>query len=429
MIVNGFEQYKELESRMNRERFVLTPIFRDLYYHVVENQILCVGIMFEDGASYTVSITHDDAMNFELPAIPAGAYVPNVKSVPFDATDIASLAYMTNQSLRDVSSVFTQYINETHTIFGRLMDVNKIIPITIWNDVLTTYNKYLWETVWSAENSDINALSYMNELLKVLKEIESAGLQIDLEQFSQNYDERIKRAFKTDKLYTEYNLLTTTGRPSNRFGGINFSALNKSDGTRDMFVSRYAGGKLVQIDFEAYHLRLIANELGINLPTDKSIHTQMAEKYFDTTNISEEMYAESKKRTFEIMYGMREETYGFELFEKIKQLRSSYDGLDTIVLPSGIKVVVEAPSANKLFNYYVQSLEVVRTLPKLKDVLNLIRNTNNHLVLYTYDSILLDMERFDESLIKQIVSVLEENKKFPVRVYCGSTYGSIEELK
>ena len=36
--------------------------------------------------------------------------------------------------------------------------------------------------------------------------------------------------------YTEYNLYTSTGRPSNKFGGVNFAALNKEDGSRNSFV-------------------------------------------------------------------------------------------------------------------------------------------------------------------------------------------------
>ena len=39
--------------------------------------------------------------------------------------------------------------------------------------------------------------------------------------------------------YTQYNPYTSTGRPSNRYNGINYAALNKEDGTRDRFVSRF----------------------------------------------------------------------------------------------------------------------------------------------------------------------------------------------
>jgi hypothetical protein len=50
-----------------------------------------------------------------------------------------------------------------------------------------------------------------------------------------------------------------------------------------------------------------------------------------------------------------------------------------------------------------------------------------HLVLYTYDSILLDVKQMDDPLITDVVNILEENKKFPVRVYTGKTYGSLME--
>ena len=81
-----------------------------------------------------------------------------------------------------------------------------------------------------------------------------------------------------------------------------------------------------------------------------------------------------------------------------------------------------------MFNYHIQSLEVVRTLPKLQRVLDLLKDTNDHLILYTYDSILMDMEQFDRNIIDQITTILEENKKFPVRVYMGTTYSNISEL-
>ena len=51
-------------------------------------------------------------------------------------------------------------------------------------------------------------------------------------------------------VYSEYNPYTSTGRPSNRFGGMNFAALNKSDGSREQFISRFNNGVLVEMDFD-----------------------------------------------------------------------------------------------------------------------------------------------------------------------------------
>lgn len=424
MIVNGYDQYENLKSRMMSEEHILTPIFRDVFYHPQENQLLCVGVMFANRDSYVLSITHDDATKFELPeSIKCFTY--HSKNVKFKAWDIAAIGYLIGKEVPPPELMYSPYINETHNLFNNIPDVNKVIPLTVWSGFLREYN----ETLWSYLEESVNTGQYENlqDMLDTLKDIESQGLAIDREKMVEQFGKKVARTFRNNIVYSEYNPYTTTGRPSNRFGGINFSALNKSDGSRDIFISRYPEGELVQLDFEAYHLRLVANELGVTLPSWKSIHRGLASIYFDTANITEEMYAASKSKTFEIMYGMTDETFGFELFEKIKAERSKYDYRSDITLPSGMTIKVDSPNASKLFNYYVQSLEVVRTMPKLKAICELLKNTNNHLILYTYDSILLDVEKYDTDLIGKVIEILEENKKFPVRTYRGKNYNSIVE--
>ena len=96
--------------------------------------------------------------------------------------------------------------------------------------------------------------------------------------------------------YTQYNLLTSTGRPSNSFGGINYAALNKKDWSRERFVSRFKDeGMLVEYDFDSYHLRLVGNKIGYDLPKE-SVHKYFAQQY--NTN-----YEDSKKLSFKYLYG------------------------------------------------------------------------------------------------------------------------------
>ena len=59
---------------------------------------------------------------------------------------------------------------------------------------------------------------------------------------------------------TQYHPFTTT-YPSNNFGGVNYAALNKDDGSRDRFVSRFEGGKLVQFDYDVSSLPLLVRWL------------------------------------------------------------------------------------------------------------------------------------------------------------------------
>jgi hypothetical protein len=392
----------------------------------MENEVLCVSITFMNGESCIVSISHEDAPQFEMPVGNASCFTANSKVVSTQSIDITAVAYIHQLTVPVLKDFFTTYITDTHNMFHNMRNVNRIIPLTTWDCILTNYNTELLPLVSLYEPS--RQYTYMHELLTTLKDIESAGLCVDRTLLSQHFSADAKRAFKDNMVYTEYNPYTATGRPSNRFGGINFAALNKSDGSRDSFISRYSSGSLVQMDFEAYHLRLMANELGVELPSEQSIHTELAKVYFNTSDITEDMYAESKRRTFEVMYGTSTETYNFELFEKIHEHRKQYESATSITLPSGITVNVGMPNASKLFNYYVQSLEMVRTLPKLTRIIDLIKNTTNHLVLYTYDSILLDMQTMDGDILQQIQEILEENKTFPVRVYSGNTYNNIKEI-
>ena len=128
--------------------------------------------------------------------------------------------------------------------------------------------------------------------------IERTGLQIDYNKFTEKFK---ANGIVNNKAYTEYNIYTTTGRPSNKFGGVNYAALNKEDGCRESFVSRFEQGSLLEMDFDAYHPRLIADIIGYELP-EGSIHEYFARQYFGKEEISEQEYEDSKKITFRLLY-------------------------------------------------------------------------------------------------------------------------------
>jgi hypothetical protein len=409
MIINGYEQYEKLNSRMEWDRHIYTPILRDLYYHEVENNLLCIGIAFENGDNYTLSISHDDSLPFN--------FSPNENSI--ESISLVAAHYEATGEYLSLNSFYTNYIHDTYNTFGEMLDVNRIIPITIWGNIIKNYHEKLLPYINNHNNFTYN-------ILKTLRKIEKSGLAVNKELLGSKFGERVCRSFRDKLVYSQYNPFTATGRPSNRFGGINYSALNKNDGTREIFTSRYKDGILIQLDFEAYHLRLLANYLGVDLP-NTSIHMELAKLYFNTDAITDEMYEESKKRTFNLLYGLQPNTHGIELFDKVFQFRETFEGTTRVILPSGVKVDIGEKNSSKLFNYFVQSLEVVKTIPKLEQVFNILEDTNNHLIMYTYDSILLDMESFDEELLEKIKNILEEGN-YPVRIYSGKTYDKLSVI-
>jgi len=75
---------------------------------------------------------------------------------------------------------------------------------------------------------------YNNIFLPTLSDIERYGIRVDREKFVDRWPQAQKQVSKDNVVYTEYNPFTVTGRPSNRHGGVNYAALNKSDGSREL---------------------------------------------------------------------------------------------------------------------------------------------------------------------------------------------------
>ena len=128
-------------------------------------------------------------------------------------------------------------------------DVEKIIPENKRRE-----QELIYERVYSKMESSETEEIYLNKIIPALEFIESSGL------YTANGMEQSK-----------YNPYTLTGRPSNTNNGTNYAALNKDDGSRNRFLSRFDSDVLVEFDFDAYHLRLIANLIEYEFPENRII--------------------------------------------------------------------------------------------------------------------------------------------------------------
>ena len=85
-------------------------------------------------------------------------------------------------------------------------------------------------------------------------------------------------------------------------------------------------------------------------------------------------------------------------------------------------------TANKLFNYYLQAVETEVSVLKLKQVQDLIEPYASCMILYTYDSVLFDVDYVEaKELLPQIKQVLEQGN-FPVKVKVGNIYDKIKTI-
>jgi hypothetical protein len=259
-------------------------------------------------------------------------------------------------------------------------------------------------------------------MIPILSDIEQWGVGVDREKFIDRFPHSIKH-LKGNSIYTQYNPYTITSRPSNRHGGINYSALNKGDGTREVFVPK-PGHIFLQMDYDGYHPRIIGKLIGYDLPKT-SVHQWLADQYGCT-------YDEGKGITFQLLYGgIPSEFEEIPYYKGVKEFilrlweKSNIDGyLQTKHRRIPLEWI-EGNNPQKLFNYLLQATETELNMERLKFILEFIKETKIELSLYTYDSFLfsypMDSDTSEAKKLKEIV----EGAGFPIKASWGTNYSKL----
>jgi hypothetical protein len=71
---------------------------------------------------------------------------------------------------------------------------------------------------------------------------------------------------------------------------------------------------------------------------------------------------------------------------------------------------MENMKPQKLLNYLLQGLETAMNVCILWDIIKLLRGKNTKIVLYTYDSFLLDLDKTEKDIFKEIQNVFKKYK-------------------
>ena len=309
--------------------------------------------------------------------------------------------------------------------------LNEIIPISkhkeycdevserIIDFLKKDLNELIEDEGWFYENGSI-------EGIQAFSEIEKNGVKVS-NDVCDIFDIRVKKHISDGKLYSNYNLTTTTGRPSNAFGTVNFAALPTEK--RKAIISE--NDYLVEFDFDAYHLRLIADLVGYHTFGEESVHEHLSKWY-------ECSYEESKQKTFRLLYGgidkkTREKVPFFDLThnyinKKWNEINTHNCVFTDIYRRKLLFNNYDDLNRNKLFNYLIQAYETESNIKKILKVQQYLLNKNTKLVLYGYDSFLFDFSKQDGvETLKDIRGILEENKHF-TKSKMGLNYGEMQDI-
>jgi len=419
VIVENKKQLKEFIKSYKSEDSIIIPIPCDNNKHSANTKLSLLYVQLLSGKEFILPFNHSETINIELPNLES-----NTKKYTYDRKDLNNFVildnvidvnlmhYMGTNIPLDIEDIDTNAHNFFNMRYYKKENINTIIPVLKHLEKCRKISQLLKDTIEKC-NQYVN-MTYNDEVLDNLTYIESNGLQTT-----------------TELVYSEYNVFTSTGRPSNRFGGTNFAALNKTDGSRKPYISRFKNGVLVEMDYDAYHLRLIADKVDYKFPKG-SVHEHMA-KFYGVD------YEESKRKSFHYLYGgipidvVQLNPYFSRVYDFIKDLWKEYNSKEFII--SDIynrriyKKNLRDMNANKLFNYTIQLMETESNMRVLTKLIPEIKDDKSKLVLYNYDSFLFDFNMEDGlEYLNRVKDILEQDSKFPVKVSWGLNYHEMKDI-
>ena len=426
IIVESIDELNELKEKLETDASIWYPMWVDNDKHPNNTHISFIFVRTLTD-NYILPHQHTDAIcssNYEIGSVlnTAGEkWVFQKKKLLQSFTDV-------REGLNDVDTAYFLKHGETidysqpiqHLVApfihkGYKEDIIQSIPIL-----------KLCEAIEPELKKHTNQISktynwYNDIFIPTLARIETTGIRVVREKFIDRWPQASKHISTGNCVFTEYNPFTVTGRPSNRHGGVNYAALNKSDGTREVFV---ANGIYLQMDYNAYHPRLIGKLIKFQMP-EGNVHEWLAEQYGCDVN-------EGKGITFRLLYGGIDDD-----FRQIPYLNAVADWIDELwietqrngFLQTPHREIplswIEQPNPQKVFNYLLQAVETEMNVDKMRTILDYIEGSGITLDLYTYDSFLFDVPTdVDKNMIMDLKNIIEEGG-FPIKASWGLDYGKL----
>jgi DNA polymerase I-like protein with 3'-5' exonuclease and polymerase domains len=447
MIIDNEKDYLKFLNNYNQHDLIINTLGCDERYHPVVDELCAVFIKsITDGRDFVLSVNHPDGVwNIDKNRLINDLNKLNTNIWTFDKKktlhflpvlkmkDIQVYDYMENGEIVDVTQYQSKVYSFYNHMYGKYSDLNCVIPLSIHVESFENLADSALERIRNLQTDQIFN-RFNSEIVECFQSIESNGLKVDELGFQQHFGHK-ECKIKNDYVHTEYNLFTSTGRPSNRFGNINYAALKKDDGCRSAFVSRYGeDGYLFMIDYSAYHPRLIAQLVRYDLPDD--VYNYLGKYYFNKETLTDEELKAAKTTTFQLLYGNIPEKYAHvPYFIKIKEYIehrwnhfSTHGYVETPIYKRRITPNnISEPNPNKLFNYILQATETEYNTAVLRDLVVHLKHRLTKPILYTYDSVLFDVSNQDGiDVLKQIKNIMSPNNILPVKCYKGKNYNEMQ---
>lgn len=436
-IIETEEQLQDLEPQ--EDSFVEVILGNNLYHPKLNSMI---GVYYRTAdKGYILPITHSETFSLPVDSIKSFlsqhrrlyCFDQKLTSYFLDTANMVDVGFSIMNEENKLPEIDADPLvyKEFYRKYAHGPQLNRLIPIV----KVYERSENLYQVFAPYIGKGIGWESFTHEMINAYKKVEEVGVAIDplkFEDFFQLPNTRYSIS-KDNRIYSYYNMYNLTSRPTNAFNGINFLALNKEDGSRESFIP--TNSMLIELDFEAYHLKLIANIAQEYTDATESIHKLLAREYFKKEDISEEEYKQAKDISFKQMYGgISEEYLHIPFYKKIARMQDNlweqYNHQNGLYLPTGrFLKKSENLYKQKIFNYYIQNLETCSNVDLLTEIQKELESYKSKVILVVYDAFLVDLHPEDGKIFIQKIKEIINKQGLTAQFKYGSSYNSLKKAQ
>jgi hypothetical protein len=420
-LIETKEQLREFVNQDYKEVFVEVIPYHN-HIHPALNDVCLIYVRpTYDTKGYMLCIDHSETMSIGKTYVEKilqhidTVYVRDKKTFLYyfqlnKVIDISSVKHIETPTEPVFDIFYRKHPNKT--------DINKIMPIVKHYEVCENIYNKLQQVILEPKPEYVK---FYNKGALAFFGIEKNGIKINKDKFYKYYEPNNESySIYNDRIFTQYNLNTTTRRPSNAFNSINFAALKKDNHSRSSFIP--SNNEFLEIDISAYHPTLAAKLVGYEF-SNPDIHSEFAALY----NVD---YKTAKELTFKQLYGgVFKEYQHLEFFQKVQKYTSKaweeFESSRIFTAPVSNYIFekdkLKDMNPQKLFNYILQNLETSTNIQILLKIHKILANKNTKIVLYTYDSFLLDWDEDEEQELEQIKDIFAEQNLL-IKISRGRNY-------
>jgi len=276
---------------------------------------------------------------------------------------------------------------------------------------------------------------FKNSYIKAFSTLEISPITVSKTLLESLYQKQIKTSYIEEKgYYTSYNLYNPSLRPTMSKSSINLLNLPKNNNSRELIIS--SNGYLFEYDYKGFHLSILCKLLKYELQY-KDVYTQLYNEIHKTELqiLEKEQHEEIKNEFFQIMFSEILYTeHDSMLLKKVlnfkKYLLEGFEINGFIKSPFTKEIYFhESFTTKNIFSIFFRICETELNVKTLLNVQEFLKDKLTNLILYQFDSFVIDWHNEDgKEILKDLKKIIETEDNYKISISYGKNFNEMKEI-